>query len=114
MRHFFVQGKSIVNLPPQGDPDMEKASVYILVSGIVQGVGFRFFARRMAERYSLSGYVKNRDDGRVEIVAEGNRDDLEHFIAEMWRGPAYAEVSDVDVSWGNYEGKYNGFSIRFY
>ncbi len=93
---------------------MEKASAHILVSGRVQGVGFRFFARRMAERYSISGYVKNCDDGKVEITAEGIRDNLEHFIAEIWRGPSYSEVSDVNVSWGEYERGYKEFSIRFY
>ena len=72
----------------------------VLISGDVQGVGFRAFARRHALDLEVHGYAENLDDGRVEIVAEGARDDLEALLHQLKRGPAHAEVDEVDVTWG--------------
>ena len=77
---------------------MERMTV--LISGDVQGVGFRAFTRRHALDADISGYAENLDDGRVEIVAEGERSDLEALLHQLRRGPAHAEVENVDVSWG--------------
>ena len=65
------------------------------VSGMVQGVGFRFFAQRVAERLGLAGYVKNRRDGRVEVYAIGPSDQLRVLRAELERGPRAASISGV-------------------
>lgn len=71
----------------------------VLVSGRVQGVGFRAYVRRWALDVALAGYVENLSDGRVEVVAEGERRDLEHLLHLLKRGPAHAEVAQVEVSW---------------
>jgi len=66
-----------------------------LVSGLVQGVGFRFYAQRAAERLGLSGYVMNRHDGRVEVYAIGEPRPLQELMIELRQGPRGASVSDV-------------------
>ncbi len=66
-----------------------------LVSGLVQGVGFRFFVQRVAERLGVSGYVLNRRDGRVEVYVIGNASRQRDMAAELRRGPRGAEVSEV-------------------
>jgi acylphosphatase len=68
-----------------------------LVSGVVQGVGFRFFARRVGQRLGLAGWVRNLPDGRVEAEAVGPLDLLETFARELSRGPAGGLVSGIEV-----------------
>jgi len=63
----------------------------------VQGVGFRYFAQDMARREGLSGLVRNLSDGRVEAVAEGDRESLERFEAALRRGPSHARVESVEI-----------------
>jgi len=65
------------------------------VSGMVQGVGYRYFARQLAQRLGISGYVKNLRDGRVEVYAIGPASLLASIRAELERGPAGASVSSV-------------------
>jgi acylphosphatase len=65
------------------------------ISGIVQGVGFRYFAQRAAERLHLSGYAKNLPDGRVEIYAIGTAEHLSKLRSALERGPWAASVSEV-------------------
>lgn len=66
-----------------------------LVSGRVQGVFFRASTRAMAERLGLSGYAKNRPDGRVEVVVCGDARVIDQMREWLWRGPEYAQVTDV-------------------
>lgn len=68
-----------------------------LVSGHVQGVGFRWFAHEAARREGLSGLVRNRPDGSVEAVVEGEHEAIERFERAMRRGPSGARVTDVEV-----------------
>jgi acylphosphatase len=68
-----------------------------LLSGRVQGVGFRFFAQEAAAVEGLSGFVRNLPDGRVEVLVEGDRDAVLRFERHMRRGPAGARVEGVDV-----------------
>lgn len=82
------------------------------VNGRVQGVGYRFFARREASARGLRGFVRNIPDGRVEVVAEGPRTELEALLAALERGPSSAEVDSVDVGWGAAEGTFASFGIR--
>lgn len=67
------------------------------VTGRVQGVGFRWSAVREARRLGLRGWVRNADDGSVEVEAEGAPPSLADFLAWLHRGPAGAFVSDVEV-----------------
>lgn len=67
--------------------------------GFVQGVGFRVFVRSTAWNLHLRGYVKNLPDGTLRVVASGARSSLDELVKEIWRGPAGADVSAVDVDW---------------
>ena len=87
-----------------------KRRIVALVSGRVQGVGFRAFAKRKAEELGLSGYAENLPDGRVEVVAEGEEEDLKLFIEFLKRGPRLARVESVDVTWAEPVGM-KGFHV---
>ena len=76
----------------------------VLVPGSVQGVNFRNFVRRLARDAGLKGYAENLSDGRVEVVAEGPKGELTALLHQLQRGPTYAEVSAVDVTWGEVSG----------
>ena len=76
-----------------------EAGLHVTVRGLVQGVGFRYFVLRKASTLGLSGFVRNRVDGSVEIVAEGQRAHLEELLSEVRRGPRSAAVRDVTLEW---------------
>jgi acylphosphatase len=82
------------------------------VRGRVQGVGFRWFVTREAERLGLSGWVANVADGSVRVVAEGERTDLDHLAERLSVGPAGARVVDVSLGWSAATGAEAGFSVR--
>ena len=73
--------------------------VHIVVEGRVQGVSYRAFTVQAARRRSLRGWVRNLADGRVEIEAEGNRENLHAFIRDLEQGPPLARVEQVCVDW---------------
>jgi len=81
-----------------------KKRLTVLASGRVQGVGFRAFVRRYALDLGLSGYAENLDDGRVEVVVEGSREDIELLLVKLRMGPAHANVRDLELSWGEVTG----------
>ena len=83
-----------------------------VVSGRVQGVGFRFFTHDAARREGIQGWVRNREDGRVEIEAEGDADALTRFEMAIRRGPAGARVEDVHVDLMPATGTRNGFRVE--
>ena len=74
-----------------------RASRRFVISGRVQGVGFRYFVQSVAIRESLSGWVRNLDDGRVETAALGDKDALERFERAIREGPSGARVDSVVV-----------------
>ena len=76
----------------------ERARVRAIVSGSVQGVGFRYWASDEARRLGLAGFVANRADGTVETEAEGDRDAVDAYLTWLGHGPQWAEVSDVATS----------------
>jgi acylphosphatase len=82
-----------------------------LVHGDVQGVGFRYFLMREAQRLGLRGWVRNRDDGTVEFVAEGTRADLEQLKQAAEKGPRLARVDRVDARWSAAAGGLDGFDL---
>lgn len=88
------------------------ARVQARVKGVVQGVGFRYFARREAVRLGLTGWVANQSDGSVEAAAEGPRAALAQFVERMSAGPPGSSVTDVDVWWGPATGGFTGFAVR--
>jgi len=85
--------------------------VLLVVRGRVQGVFFRASTQREAKRLGLSGWVKNRPDGSVEILAEGEEEGLKEVIAWANRGPSAARVERVDVRWRSFSGDYFDFRI---
>jgi Acylphosphatases len=66
------------------------------IRGRVQGVGFRYYAQRAAEERKLGGYVRNLEDGSVEVYAVGAPEKLADFAGALWKGPAWSEVRAVD------------------
>jgi acylphosphatase len=82
-----------------------------LVSGRVQGVGFRFFTQDIARREGVMGIVRNLPDGRVEVVAEGDDESLARLEAAVWRGPSHARVEHVEVESLPATGRYAGFAV---
>ena len=82
----------------------DKKRLTVLASGRVQGVGFRAFVRRHALDLNLSGYAENLGDGRVEVVAEGFKDNIELLLVKIRMGPAHAHVRDLELSWGEVTG----------
>jgi acylphosphatase len=90
------------------------ARLHAIVTGIVQGVNFRWFTRRHATELSLTGYVRNRPDGSVEIVAEGPRDALERLLDFVRVGPPSAVVDNVKVEWSAPSGEFAYFEIRYW
>lgn len=89
-----------------------QVGVRLVVKGLVQGVGFRWFVTRTAERLGVAGYVRNLPNGEVEIEAEGERGQIEELIQSVKRGPAFARVKDMVVEWQDYAHKFDTFEIR--
>jgi acylphosphatase len=83
----------------------------LIVSGRVQGVGFRYFTLDTARREGVTGTVRNLDDGRVEAVVEGERDAVERFERAVRRGPTGARVDDVFVDIKPPSGGFHDFRI---
>ncbi len=69
----------------------------IYVSGIVQGVGYRAFTKRLANSYALSGWVKNLPDGRVEVFVQGDKDVIWDFLKQLWEGPPAGRVDRMEI-----------------
>jgi acylphosphatase len=86
--------------------------LHAVVHGDVQGVGFRYFVLRRARESKLAGWVRNRPDGTVECVAQGQRPALERLLEDLRRGPGMAEVQSVDADWQPPAGDLDGFTVR--
>jgi len=85
---------------------------HAIIKGLVQGVWFRATTREQALAHHVTGWVKNRGDGNVEAVFEGETDDVEKVIQWCHRGPAGARVKEVEVETEEYIGEYSTFSIE--
>ena len=90
-----------------------KKQAHVIVSGVVQGVGFRFFTRRTALRYNVSGWVKNLASGEVEIIAEGEESRIRMMLQELRTGNPHASVRNMNVDWQKYSGGFSTFDIRY-
>ena len=88
------------------------AAVHIVVEGLVQGVGFRWFVARQANMLGLRGFVENKYNGAVEVEAEGERSQLEELIKQVRVGPRSAQVSNVELEWKNPVHHFTHFQIR--
>ena len=83
-----------------------------LISGEVQGVGYRYFAQRSSARHQVRGYVKNLDDGRVEVLAEGNAKAVDEFRHDLAAGPTYSRVGSIEELVLEPSGLYSAFRIE--
>jgi acylphosphatase len=90
-----------------------KARLHAYISGRVQGVAFRFFAQHEARVLGLTGWGRNLYDGRVEVVAEGERERLEQFLAELKKGPRLARVEKVEITWEEFQDEFLEFSVEY-
>lgn len=88
-----------------------EARVRILVSGLVQGVFFRREVTDLARRLGITGWTRNLSDGKVEVLAEGERPRLDDLIRFCHIGPRGAIVRNVEVDWSDYIGEFRGFRI---
>jgi acylphosphatase len=86
--------------------------VHLLISGFVQGVGYREFVRSNAKKLGLTGWVRNLSDQRVELVAYGVENDLKELIELCEKGPFLAEVTSVAVEWQTPEEKFDSFEKK--
>ena len=87
--------------------------LHAVVHGDVQGVGFRYFAQRKAQQLGLQGWVRNNDDGTVEVVGEGSREQLEDLKRALQEGPRMARVDRVETRWSNATGGMRGFDLAW-
>jgi acylphosphatase len=82
-------------------------------SGRVQGVGFRYGARETACGFEVAGFVRNLYDGRVELVAEGEEEEVKAFLEAIRTGHLGGYIRNVTVNWQEATGEFAGFGIRF-
>ena len=92
---------------------MEKVRARVIIEGRVQGVFFRHHTEEAALRLGVKGWVKNRRDGRVEAVFEGDQERVEQIIQWCHQGPSEAKVTKVHVNWEDYTGEFEGFSVTY-
>ncbi|WP_210364130.1 acylphosphatase [Bacillus sp. REN3] len=85
----------------------------IVVSGKVQGVGYRYYAQMKAIQFGITGWVRNLEDGGVEILASGLRESLDQFIDEIRRGNPFSTVDHVEVTEQENTETYKSFAIKY-
>jgi acylphosphatase len=85
----------------------------IIVNGLVQGVGYRYFVVREAKKLGLKGYTKNLYTGEVLTVAEGERSIVEELIKKLKVGPMHASVKSCKVNWQEPKNEFTDFEVRF-
>ncbi|NLI97241.1 acylphosphatase [bacterium] len=92
---------------------MSDARLHVVIQGLVQGVSFRYFTIRLAERLNLTGWVRNVGSDKVETIAEGKEDSLKAFLDELRIGPPSARVTKVDVEWEKPTFEFEGFRVAY-
>jgi acylphosphatase len=90
-----------------------EARAHVIISGRVQGVCFRMETQRAAKRTGVSGWVKNRFDGTVEAVFEGDRKHVDQIIEWCRKGPPLSVVSNLEIDWESFTGEFKGFDITY-
>lgn len=92
-------------------PAVQPVQLHIRVDGHVQGVGFRYFVYDLAQARALTGWVRNRHNGEVEVLAEGSRTNLEDLLNHIRRGPSRSMVTEVKFDWSEASNLYDKFSL---
>ncbi|MBN1966089.1 MAG: acylphosphatase [Anaerolineae bacterium] len=93
------------------EPEIKQ--LHVIVHGRVQGVNFRYYTVQTANRLNLTGWVRNRVDGTVEVVAEGARTELRQLEAFLRRGSPSALVTHVETTWRSYTSSFDTFKVRY-
>jgi acylphosphatase len=93
--------------------DMELARLHAIIEGRVQGVGFRMYVVDTAAQLGVTGWVRNRYDGNVEVVAEGERQTLGKLLNNLHIGPRAARVTNVSADWQSANGEFSLFTVRY-
>jgi acylphosphatase len=96
---------------PEKVPMADRCRMEIFYSGQVQGVGFRYIARKVAVEFEMSGVVRNLTDGRVHLIAEGARGELESFRAAVRGAGLEHFIRDEQVTWTEAQNEFRGFEI---
>jgi acylphosphatase len=86
--------------------------LHTVIEGRVQGVGFRYFVLSKANQLNISGWVRNTPEGNVEVVAEGDRVELDELLSALRSGPRSAFVSRIKENWDTPNGEFHNFSVR--
>lgn len=84
----------------------------LLVKGLVQGVGFRYFVLKNAQTLNLKGYVKNLYSGEVLAVVEGEKYKIEELFQLMKQGPSHSRVAKANIAWTSFNSEFSTFEIR--
>jgi acylphosphatase len=92
--------------------DQEFVRLHAIVEGRVQGVGFRYFTQRQAVQLGLTGWVRNRWEGTVELTAEGPREEIEKLLQSIGRGPQAGTTRNVKYDFQEATGEFISFQIR--
>jgi acylphosphatase len=91
----------------------ENVRAHLTISGRVQGVCYRMETKFAADRIGVSGWVRNRTDGRVEALLEGSREQVEELIEWCRTGPPAARVHDVEISWDQFRNEFQSFEVTY-
>ncbi len=84
----------------------------LFISGFVQGVGFRRFIQKQAQEMDVFGWVRNLPEGKVEVLLQGERQEVEMMIDACHRGPFLAEIDEVEIAWEAITQEYPDFTVR--
>ncbi len=114
-----IYKKNDALMPKLGTPVMltievnRKMQLFVVISGKVQGVGFRNFTQMNAKQLGINGYAKNLPNGQVEVVAEGDKSQLDALVAFLKKGPRFASVDFLNAEERPFTGEYKTFVIRY-
>ncbi len=91
----------------------ENVKAHLIISGRVQGVFYRMETKNAAERFGVHGWVRNKPNGKVEAMAEGDKKAVETLIAWCKNGPPASRVDDVAVTWMPYQEEFSAFDVTY-
>ena len=103
----------ILNIGTNQEKNNMMARVHIFVRGLVQGVYFRHYTRITGRETGVTGWVRNLEDGRVEVVCEGTEEQIAEMIEWCRTGPAHARVDGMEVRHEEYTGEFKAFDVRY-
>ena len=89
------------------------ARIHLIVSGTVQGVFYRANAKKVASGLGLKGWIRNLQDGNVEVLAEGRKPALDRLIEFCRKGPEGASIDNIEIEWDKFRNEFGSFEVRF-